>query len=116
MRERTIARCVVWEGMWMSQSRVVILCIAIGLSALVVNSLVAFVAGLTPAIFQGVVFHVLAAACSTCWLLHWVAVRVDRRERLDRAERVRNFSTAVRYTDGDGRSTSGSWRRARPST
>jgi hypothetical protein len=100
----------------MSRSRVVVLCISVGLSVLVANSVIAFAFGRDPAIFDGLVFHGLLAACATCWVIYGLEVRVEHVQRAERAERVQNFSTAIHYADGDKRTSSGSWHTTRPST
>lgn len=95
----------------MTRSRITILCIAVGLSGLVVNSSVALAAGLQPAIFVGPVFDALLVAWGICWLTYALAGPADRAEQRDRCERSENLSTAIHYWDGDDRTPSGSWRR-----
>lgn len=71
----------------MSQ-RVTTLCIAAATTALVVNSLIAYVLDLEPAIFDGKAFGVLAAV----WVVSTVgAVLAQRRYRRDLRERTKDL-------------------------
>lgn len=81
----------------MSRARVAVLCIAIGLTSLVSNSAVAYALRLEPAIFDGLIFVVLSAACLVCWGVYVKARAIDRAEQRDEDERVANFATAVHY-------------------
>lgn len=78
----------------MSRSRNTVLCVAVGLTALVLNSTAAYLLGLTPAVFSGVMFWLLL----TVWGISWAAyVLVTRADRRDATERVRNYSHAIAY-------------------
>lgn len=87
----------------MSRARVIVLSIAIYLTALVSNSAVAYVLRLKPAIFDGPAFFVLSVACLVCWLLYAKACSVDRAEQRDEDERIGNFADAVHYARRSGR-------------
>lgn len=95
----------------MSRARVTILCIAVGLTGLVVNSVAAYAVGLRPAIVDGVVFDAVVVAWAICWITYALAVPAEHAERRDQSERTRNFAASLHYMDGDDRSSSGSWRR-----
>lgn len=98
-----LAWCSTWEGTRVSRARVIVLCIAIGLTSLVSNSMIAYALQLKPAIFDGLIFYVLSAACLVCWLVYAKACSVDRAEQRDEDERVGNFATAVHYARKTGR-------------
>ena len=93
----------------MSRSRVVVLCVAVGLSALVADSTAALTIGLRPPIFDGTLLVVVIIMSVACWITYGIAVRIDRLQRCDRRQRVQNFASSIHYIDGDDRTSSGSW-------
>jgi uncharacterized membrane protein len=84
----------------MSRSRVTIMGITIALTALVANSVLAYIAGKEPVVFHGLPFWFLVAMWAFCCV---VAVAVVRSERRDRAERVRAFKNSIKgFDEGSG--------------
>lgn len=95
----------------MSQPRVVTSRIAIAMTALVINSTVAYVVGRPPAIFDGLAFLVLVCAwmvCVTTWIL---AERGHRAAVRERAKDYRLWLMIDKYRPPSDRD-SGSWRRS----
>jgi hypothetical protein len=93
----------------LSRSRNAVLCVAAGLTALVLNSVTAYALGRRPSVFDGTVFLILL----TMWVLAWAAfVIIDRHAREQRAERARNYRDAIAYARRRRPSCdSGSWSR-----
>lgn len=91
----------------MSEPRVIALCVAVGLTALVINSVAAFIAGREPAIFGGATFLVLLAAWLTCWAAVIIAAR---RRRIRLREQAEDYRIAVALIQW-GLQESGSWQR-----
>jgi hypothetical protein len=93
----------------LSRSRNAVLCVAAGLTALVLNSTTAYILGRRPPLFDGTLFFVLLII----WVLAWAAfVIIDRHAREQRAERARNYQDALAYSRRRRPSCdSGSWTR-----
>jgi hypothetical protein len=92
----------------LSRSRSAVLCVAAGLTALVINSIMAYLLGLRPAVFDGPMFFILLIVWGFCWIAFAV---VDRADRADTTGRTRNYGDAIYYARRRRTQDSGSWNR-----
>lgn len=91
----------------MSRSRNAVLCVTAGLTALVINSTMAYLLGLRPALFSGLMFWLLLITCTLSWT---ALIVVDRTHRADAAARIRNYQRTITYARRRRPSReSGSW-------
>lgn len=92
----------------MPEPRVEVLCIAIGLTALVANSIAAYIVDREPAIFTGAPFVVLLAGWVACWVMWVLATRAHRKQLREEADEYRMAVMVEQWRSAPG---SGSWPR-----